>query len=74
MILFSGIPKWLPPVAGDGSTKGGRTTIPDGNRRGKVGAVPYQVDLAVEDPTRYPISGLKAHPCFRGTHLAYRAT
>jgi len=46
-----GFPRWLPPVADDGSTKGVRTTLPVVNRRGRSGSAPYQADLAIENPT-----------------------
>ena len=44
-------PRWLPPVANDGSTKGVRTIIPVVYRRVRSSSVPYQADLPIENPT-----------------------
>ena len=43
-----GLPRWLPPVADDGSTKGVGTTLPVVNRRASSGSAPYQAHLAIE--------------------------
>ncbi len=43
-------PRWLLPVADDGSTKGVRTTLPVVNQRGRSGSAPFQVDLAIKSP------------------------
>ena len=50
-VLNREFPKWLHPVADDGSTKCVRTTNPDVNRRGRSGFLPYQAALAMENPT-----------------------
>ncbi len=63
-------PRWLAPVADDGSTKGVFIAIPVVYRRYRSNSAPHQADLAIENPAHRPIRVLRAHPGFRGTHLS----
>ena len=45
------IPQMALPDADDGGTNRVRTTLPVVDHRGRSGSVPYQADLAFEDPS-----------------------
>ncbi len=56
------IPRWLPPVADDGSTKGVRTIIPVVNRPGRSGSALYRADLVTGPRAQWSFHALRAHP------------
>ena len=68
-----GFPKWLPPVADDGSTKG-TSTNPALNRYGRSRSALYRADMAMGNPAQWSFNAPRAHPGLGRTHLSCRAT
>ncbi len=70
LIFQPGFPRWLHPVADDGSAKGVRTTIPVVNRRCRSGSALYRDELAMGNAAQWSFHALRAYPCLPSTHLS----
>ena len=71
-----GLPRWVPMIANDGSTKGARTTISVVSRHGRSPFAFYQGDLVKGNPTQWSLHHrMRARPKgYRGVACAMLET